>query len=205
MKKQLLISTILFALSSNIVQANEVSADSTTSQSKHTFGFQISNGSAEYKGSSDDGDGIGQSYLYYNYKLSPTYSIEAGINGGTDVDDWECSKEYDDDWECHSNNDPFFNLQANKLSYGGLVLALKANFQLTEKNSLYAKIGGQFYDYEFSRSSVKLDKDDGFGAVVEAGWQYRWHSGWGINAGMTYMDMGDLKTTTLNTGVSYAF
>ncbi|MET1256571.1 outer membrane beta-barrel protein [Aliikangiella maris] len=201
-------SIIIYSVISTLIAFNLQAADNNqpdTSVKKHTFGIQLGSGSAKYKGSSDDGDGIGQSYLYYNYQLDNMFSVEAGFNGGTDVDDWECEQDNDDRWTCRSDNRQFFDIAANKLSYDGVTLAAKADFNLTQRNSLYAKLGGQFYDYEFKRSSTKLDNDSGFGLYFEAGWQYRWDSGWGINAAYAKRDMGKLDTSTFTTGLSYSF
>ncbi|MGB0496417.1 MAG: porin family protein [Kangiellaceae bacterium] len=196
----------LSALSLGTISLNTTANETDANQvKKHTFGLTMAAGSAEYKGSSDDGDGVSHLYAFYNYQFNDTFSFETGIAGGADLDDWNCEEISDNDWECRSDNNPVFGLQANELYYGNVIVAAKASFPISAKNSLYVKAGGQFYDYEFKRNNTKLDSDDGFGAFFEAGWQYRWYSGWGVNAGYQYMDMGDLEVSSLNAGVSYSF
>lgn len=173
--------------------------------SPHTFGIQAAGGSAEYKGSSEDGDGVAHVYTYYNYAFSSDYSVETGITAGTDADDWKCTEVNGNEWVCRSDNRPIFDLQADKLEYSTIVMALKAKYQLSKRNSLYAKVGGQFYDYEFSRNNARVADKSGFGALIEGGWEIRWSSGWGLNAAYQYSDMGDLEVTSFNVGTSYSF
>lgn len=204
MKTLFAISALALSTISMNVLANETNIQ-TASANKHSFGLSLSTGSAEYKGSSADGDGVAHLYGHYNHRLNNNFSLEVGVAAGADMDDWDCEEIFDDEWECRSDNDPIFGLAADELYYGNLVFAAKGEIQLSAKNSLYAKVGGQFYDYQFERNNDKLESDDGFGAFLEAGWQFRWNSGWGINAGLQYMDMGDLDVTSMNLGASYAF
>jgi hypothetical protein len=70
---------------------------------------------------------------------------------------------------------------------------------------LYAKLGAQYYDYEFSRNGNHLEGEDGIGVLFEAGWQYQWDMGIGMNVGLRYQDMGELTLKSQNVGISYAF
>ncbi len=202
MKNLIAISTLSLALVSGSIAADE---SSTQVAKQHTFGLSSSVGGAKYKGSSEDGDGVAHLYGFYNFNINNNFSFETGLIAGADADDWRCEEVEDDEWECRSDNDPIFNLQADELTYASLVVAIKGKLELTTRNSLYAKVGGQFYDYEFQRDDQKLEGEDGFGAFLEAGWQYQWDSGWQINAGYQYADMGDLEISALNLGVSYSF
>ena len=83
--------------------------------------------------------------------------------------------------------------------------AIKGDIDLSQRNSLYGKIGAQYYDYEFSRNDRFIEGDSGTGLFLEAGWQYRWDLGIGMNAGLRYQDMGDLEFTSANVGISYTF
>ena len=47
--------------------------------------------------------------------------------------------------------------------------------------------------------------DSGTGLFLEAGWQYQWDLGIGMNVGLRYQDMGDLTFTSSNVGISYSF
>ncbi|WP_259366714.1 MULTISPECIES: hypothetical protein [unclassified Colwellia] len=40
---------------------------------------------------------------------------------------------------------------------------------------------------------------------LEAGWEYRWDNGFGLNASLQYQGAGDLDIDTFNVGISYAF
>jgi len=85
------------------------------------------------------------------------------------------------------------------------VIAAKGQYSLTQRNSLYAKIGVQFYDYDISNDNEKLKSDDGAGLFLAAGWQYQWDNGFALNAGLQSMKMGDLKIAGSTLGMSYQF
>lgn len=198
MKTRALLLTALLASTTIMGQAQ-------ASEEKHKVGIQLSGGGAEYKGSSKDGDGVGQAYLYYNYQFSPMLALEVGLNGGSEADDWQCTEENDNKFTCKNNDKPLFNLDANKLEYGNLVVAGKGEYYLTKNNSLYAKLGANFYDYDIKQNSKVLNSDDGVGLFAELGWEYDFSNGLGINASYQFMDMGELDTYTLGVGLSYRF
>ncbi len=180
-------------------------ADETDTAKLHTFGAQWGVGGADFGNSNTDGDGVLQLYGYYNYAFNQNLALELGLNVGADVDDWDCHQDSDDDWHCNSNNSSLFDLDADEVTYSNFVVAIKGTFPLSKRNSLYGKIGGQSYDYEISKRDRVVIDDSGIGAFVEAGWQYRWDFGLGLNAGFQHMNMGDLDTSVLTAGVSYNF
>lgn len=181
-----------------------LSAPSLADNSKHRVGLELGSGSAKYKSSSDDGGGVGTSYLYYNYQFMPMFSVEAGISGAGELDKWRCT-ETEDTWTCKADNKPIFNINADQLEVGSLVLSLRADYPLTQRNSLYGKLGIQNYDYEFSRKGTIIADDSGMGMLISAGWKYQWDMGLSLNAGLQHSKMGDLSFTTTNLGISYAF
>ena len=204
MKTLFAISALTIATCASSAYADSIE-ETTGTFKQHTFGVSIASGGAKYKGSSADGDGVAHIYGHYNFNFNKAFSLEVGVAAGSDLDDWDCEEVYDDEWECRSDNDRIFGLAANELYYGNLVFAIKGELELSPSNSLYAKVGGNFYDYQFERYNIDLDSDDGVGAFLEAGWQFKWQSGWGINAGFQHMDMGDLDVTSLNVGGSFSF
>jgi len=170
----------------------------------HSVGLEFSGGGIDYKGKDTDGTGVGQSYLYYNYQFLPHYYLEVGLVRAEDVDDWKCENEADSGWRCRegSNN---FSLAVDNYKQDSLILALKTDLSLSKRNSLYAKAGAEFYEYELSLDHNKLSDESGVGLFVEAGWQYQWDNGMGINAGVQHHDLGDLERTNATFGVSYSF
>ena len=174
-------------------------------EDKHKVGIQLSGGGASYKGSSKDGDGVGQAYIYYNYQFSPILALEIGLNGGKEADDWKCTEENDNKFTCINNDKPLFDLDANKLEYGNIVVAGKGKYALTTNNSVYGKLGVNFYDYEIKQNSKILNSDDGVGLFAELGWEYSFNNGIGVNVAYQYTDMGSLDTSTLGVGLSYRF
>lgn len=180
-------------------------ASAHSEDNKHTIGLVAGITSGEYKNSSKDGGGFLQSYLYYNYQVIDNLSVEIGYNSATEYDSWDC-EEKNDEWTCRwTDDEKMFNLNADNFKLDGFVVALKGDFALSQRNSLYGKIGAQFYDYEFTLNDKPVEKEDGTGLFVEAGWQYIWDLGIGMNAGIRYQDMGDLTFASTNLGISYSF
>ena len=96
-------------------------------------------------------------------------------------------------------------MDADKLEYSNLVIAAKGNYALSQRNSLYGKLGVQFYDYEISKSKSILVEEDGVGLFLEAGWGYQWDNGLAVNVGIQSIDMGDLDTAGATIGMRYHF
>ncbi|SFD14832.1 outer membrane beta-barrel protein [Pseudoalteromonas denitrificans] len=197
----------LFATVLSISSYAQNDASSTEPSKKHTFGAQWSLGSVDYDKAHFDDDGVVQIYGYYNYRINNRFAVEVGINRGADWD-WDCDNDDnddddddDDDWGCDST----WFWSDDEIEFTNYVVAAKGNVELSQRNSLFAKFGAQFYDYELSYKNVLKDDDNGVGVFAEAGWQYRWDFGLGLNAGIQFIDMGDLDTTTFTTGMSYQF
>jgi hypothetical protein len=171
----------------------------------HSFGVQFGGGGLEYKGQGTDGQGVGQFYTYYNYNFAPNLYIEAALVGGEDVDDWRCNENYNDDWECYNDDSDNFEFITDDFEFSALVFTLKADVKLSQRNKLYAKVGAEFYEYEFKLRRHEIIDEDGTGILLEAGWEYRWDMGIGMNASLQYNDMDDLEMSALNVGISYAF
>ncbi|NQY89167.1 MAG: porin family protein [Colwellia sp.] len=183
-------------------------ADNTvddTDFKRHTFGAHIAAGGVEYKGSSSDDGGVVQFYSYYNYAVNGNFSLEVGLNVAADVDVWECEEVNHNDWRCSDINDNLFGQGADEIEFSNLVLAVKGTLPLSQRNSLYVKVGVQSYRYDLYSSNETIADDSGTGLYLAAGWQYRWDFGLGINVGYEAFNMGDLDTYTLNTGLSYQF
>lgn len=182
-----------------------VSVNAEALNKEHSVGIQFGGGGLEYKGKDTDGEGVGYSYLYYNRQFMPNYYAEIGLIGGEDVDDWQCKDNAHGSLDCFSDDSDKFELEADNFDFGAIVLAIKTDLKLSKRNKLYAKVGAEFYDYQFEIDRKEIIDEDGVGLLLEAGWEYRWDNGMGVNAAMLYQDLGDLEMGTLNIGVSYSF
>jgi len=172
---------------------------------QHSIGLVTGAASGEYKNSSQDGDGFAQAYLFYNYQVLENFSVELAYNTAVELDSWECEETSDDRWSCGTNDKPMFGLLANEMELDGFVVAIKGQAPLSKNNSLYAKVGAQYYDYKFSRNDHFVEGETGTGVFFEAGWQYRWNCGIGMNVGLRYQEMGELTLKSPNVGISYSF
>lgn len=186
-----------------------ISTASYSTDKKHTVGLNVGMANGEFKGSTNDGDGFAQAYFFYNYQAFNDISFEVAYTSAKAIDDW--------DWDCkeptnalvNCNYDggkaPLFNTAAEDFDLDGLVIAIKAALPLSQRNDLYGKAGIQYYDYDLHNSRFYSQGDSGTGSFIEAGWQYRWDLGIGMDAGIRYQDMGDLTFTSYNAGISYTF
>jgi len=196
----------LSLISTAAYTAETIHAEKSSPETKHTVGLIAGVATGEYKNSNNDGDGFIQAYLYYNYQIVDHLFVELAYTAATERNTWECKENNDDEWNCRfGNNAPIFNLLANDFEQDGFVVAIKGDIDLSQRNSLYGKIGAQYYDYEFTRNDHFIEGDTGTGLFLEAGWQYRWDLGIGMNVGLRYQDMDDLSLASTNVGISYSF
>ena len=199
----------LSLISTAAYTAETIHSEAALSETKHTVGLIAGVASGEYKGSSRDGDGIAQAYLFYNYQAFSNISFEVAYTRANEINnwDWECDRVSDDRVSCTYNDGeaPLFNIAAEELDLDSFVIAIKGDAALSQRNSLYGKVGAQYYDYDLHGGTFFSESDTGTGLFVEAGWQYRWDLGIGMNVGLRYQDMGDLTLKSSNVGISYTF
>ena len=198
MKKLALVSLAVMSLSSSLATANEQSEQNET----HRVGAQLSAGAASYYNSSNNGNGIAQVYLYYDYQFDKTWALELGMNGASSGD--EACKGINAKYNCQ-NTELFFNRSIDKVEFSNFVIAAKGQFKITENNSLYGKVGGQSYNYSMFEKGRKTADISGFGLFLESGWQYDWDNGLAMNVALQYIDMDELYTSSLGAGISYRF
>jgi hypothetical protein len=174
-------------------------------ESPHTVGLQVGAGGIEYKNKDTDGEGVALSYLYYNYQFAPSYYFEVALVGAEDIDDWKCKENTDSTWNCASDYDNKFELQSDNFEYNAVVVALKTDLSLSKRNRLYAKVGAAFYDYKISLDHTSIADESGTGLFLEAGWEYRWDNGFGLNSSLQHQGADELDIDTFNVGISYSF
>lgn len=189
----------------SLLSLSLLSTLSNAEDRKHSFGLVTGIANGEYKNSSQDGNGFAQAYLFYNYQVIEDFSIEVAYNTATELTDWDCDEISEDRWTCGINNKPMFGLLADEFESDSFIIALKGQAPLSKRNSLYAKLGAEFYDYKFTRNDFFIEGDSGTGTFLEAGWQYQWDLGIGMNSGLRYQKLGSLTFKSINVGINYAF
>lgn len=193
----------LHTLIAGTIAALTLSTASYAAEPTHSFGLQLGGGELEYNG--EKADSFASSYLFYNYKFAPFYSLEVGLLGGSDTD-WDC-KQISGELECFSDGDKdeLHQLKADEFNLSALVVAIKTDLSLSKRNKLYTKLGLSYYGYEIELHSQSIADESGVGYLLEAGWEYRWDQGVGMNVGLQSHKMSDLKSNGLNIGVNFAF
>ena len=193
----------LLCFSTSSALANDTFGESQPNV--HTFGAQLGVAGLDYKGDDTDGADVVQNYLYYNYHFMPNFALEVGLIAGQEIEDWDCFRDSNDEWECFNEDDDRLGILADEFDFSALVFAIKADLPISQRNSLYAKLGAQYYDYELSFNRTKVADETGVGLILEAGWAYRWDFGLGMNAGVQFNHMDDAELHSFNVGVSYQF
>lgn len=188
----------------NPVFANK-NATQLDKNSPHSVGFQAGAGNMEYKNADAKYNIIGTSYLYYNYQFANNLYLEVGLSGAADAEDWQCERDAQNAWDCTNKNNKNLTVTADSFEYNAYVLALKGNIALSERNSLYGKIGANFYDYKLELKREKTADESGTGVFFEAGWEYRWDNNIGMNIGIKAESAGDVEIASTNIGISYQF
>ncbi|GLX77977.1 membrane protein [Thalassotalea insulae] len=194
-----------YMMATMIAFAGPTMVNAEQMKTQHSIGLQVGGGGLEYKGKDTDNQGVGTSYLYYNYQFMPGLYLEAGLLGAEDVEDWQCKNNAGGSLECFNDDTEHVELLADDFDFGSVIVALKGELKVSKRNAFYAKIGAEFYDYQFDLEREKIVDEDGTGIYAEAGWQYRWDAGIGLNAGFQMHNLGDLDMSTFNIGVSYLF
>lgn len=181
----------------NATQLNE--------NSPHSIGLQAGAGNMEYKNTDAKHNIIGTSYLYYNYQFANNLYLEVGLSSAADAEDWQCERDAQNEWDCTNINNKNLTVTADSFKYNAYVLALKGNIALSQRNSLYAKIGANFYNYELELKREKTVDKSGTGVFLEAGWEYRWDNNIGMNIGIKAESASDVEIASTNIGISYQF
>ena len=119
--------TMVALLLSTSVNAHEDKQEFKT----HSVGLQWGGGGLEYKSNDTDGEGVGQSYLYYNYQFKPHFYAEVGLMGGEDID-WECDIDSNGHRDCYSDDNNKIELNMDNFDFGAMVIAFK-----TDKNNYH--------------------------------------------------------------------
>ena len=167
----------------------------------NTVGVNAGSGSISFKGKDSKNQSVWKINGFYNMKLSEHFSIETGLSFANDLDDLECKYNQDDYVVKCVNKD----LYADKFEYRAIYIAARAQVALSKRNSLYGKIGANYFDYDLRLFQGANIDDNSLGWQSEIGWQYQWDNGLGIQAGLQYSDAGDVELNTTHLGISYSF
>lgn len=94
----------------------------------------------------------------------------------------------------------------SKLDYDLLNLVAIADFSVSKRNELYAKLIASKYDYDVIDDDEVVGSADGTDYGFGFGWRYTFDFGLGLSAGYESISMGDdVDFTGITTSVSYQF
>jgi hypothetical protein len=170
-------------------------------------GVQVSYGNIDHKSFNNDEDGTAQVMFYVDYYFKPGWSVEVGVNNGTNVQDWICRRsdiDTDDNY-CDVDDGSGSNTFESDLDFINLILAVRFDKQISTNSFVYGKLGAQYFDYEMTDNNTVFEEDTGTGIYSELGWKYQWSNNVNVNIGYQHIAMGDLTTSAVTTGIGYRF
>ena len=182
-----------------LVVAGLLSCSTMAAQGEHVVGGSVGYGFNDFDGISDDDSSDGDNFvydIYYRYMWHDNFGIEAGYFAG--------------DAGLGSALTSVFNGIKN-IEYSGFRTALYGQYQLSERNRLYAKLGvsANELSYDkgrpFSSGEFTHESDNSQDLYTAVGWEVRFHSGFGMNIEYQYIPIQELTAQNLNFGISYQF
>jgi hypothetical protein len=156
----------------------------------HTIGFNLGVGTIRTDVSSESDDLAGVAGINYGYQYDSTWAIGTGLVSGDSICIITCL----DDMSL-----------ARNVGYDSYILNIKGSLPLSNRWFLFGKVGGNYYNVEYTGSNRANLKDSGVGALLAAGFDFRAHNGFGLGLETTWLDMGDIYATTFTLNISYAF
>ncbi|NQZ08252.1 MAG: porin family protein [Algicola sp.] len=188
MKKSLLAALIL------AICPLSQAADNSSEGKTHTLGYGAGWGSIKSDTFYRNSEEHDHSLYYYNYRLNESWSvnvehIQGDSNGGfLDINLFPGGA---DDFD--------------RVNYKAYAVSLKGAVNLSNRWSLYGKLGGHAYKTEFTDSVNTNYDDDGFDINGALGFEFRAYNGFGIGFEAGRIKLGDTQANTLGINLSYAF
>ncbi|PKH58453.1 porin family protein [Shewanella sp. Choline-02u-19] len=182
-----------------ILVAGLLSCNAMAAEGEHIIGGSVGYGGNEIDGFEKDTSTSGDNVvydIYYRYMWHDNFGIEAGYFAGSSG--------------LASAFGSIFG-QINDIEYSGFRTTLYGKYMLSERNSLYAKLGGSAnklsYEWGSSWSNDELQhsNENDIDLYAAVGWEVRFHSGFGMNIEYQYIPVQALTAQNVNFGISYQF
>ena len=132
--------------------------------------------------------------ISYTYQYDSTWAINAGYIHGDGFDFCIITCLPDDEMN---------NLRVS--DYNSFILNIKGSLPLSNRWSVFGKVGIDYYKSEFSKGYRASMKDSGMGALLATGLEFRTYNGFGVAIEYMWLDMGDIYSATLMTNITYLF
>jgi hypothetical protein len=179
---------VYFTLLLFVITEPCLAVDSMSSNGKnHTLGFSLGGGSVDTDISSENDDGGSVSGFTYGYKYDSTLTINTGIVSGDSFCIVTC----------------FTDVRV--LNYDSYILNVKGSLPLSNRWSVFGKLGVNYYDLVFSGNDRVNTTDTGVGALLATGLDFRSYNGFGLGLEMTLLDMDNILAKNLTINFSYMF
>ena len=168
-----------------------LSADNISSNSKqHILSANLGIGSTETDLFTESGD-LSTWSILYGYKYDSTWTINTEL---IFADDLECFI------SCMSDV-----LNIRHIDYNALILNVQGSLPLSERWSMFGKLGFNYYRSDFYGGNKPRINNNGLGSFAAAGFNFRAFNGFGLGFEGKKLSMGDIDSTIYSLNFSYMF
>jgi len=156
----------------------------------HTLGINFGLGNVDTDISSETDDSESVVGFNYGYQYSENWAINVGKTSGSSFCIVTCAE---------------ISSTVRTLGYNSYNLNVKGSIPLSNRWSMFGKLGLNHYDLEFSGADRISLTDNGVGALLATGFEFRAHNGFGIGFEATWLDMGNISAENYTINFSYMF
>ncbi|TPH13330.1 outer membrane beta-barrel protein [Litorilituus lipolyticus] len=185
--KQIILTVLLWMLMQPCFATENIS----TLGKHHIIGINLGVGKITTDLPIEQDDNEISSGIYYGYKYDTNWTINAGISEGDSIG---CAI------QCVADTNLY-----RKIKYKSYLLNLKGSIPLSNRWSMFGKIGANYYQSEFSGEYRAKISENGVGALFAAGFEVRAFNGVGFAFEAKRLSMGDIAATNYTLNFSYMF
>lgn len=177
---------LLLAITQPCLAVEEISSKGKS----HTLEIQLGLGSVDTETASEKDDKESVSGFIYGYKYNSNLTINMGVVSGETYCIITCPQ----DWS-----------SIRTLEYDSYILNAKGSLLLSNRWSVFGKLGANYYNLEFSGENRASATDTGVGALLATGFDFRAYNGFGLGFEIAYLDMGNISAENYTLNFSYMF
>ncbi|WP_157826746.1 outer membrane beta-barrel protein [Colwellia sp. 12G3] len=174
---------MLFVLAQPCLAVDNISSNGKN----HTLGINLGLDSVDTDISSESDDGGIITGFTYGYKFDSTWTVNTGKVFGGSFCIVTC----------------FGDVRV--LDYDSYILNIKGSLPLSNRWSVFGKLGVNYYNVMFSGGNRVNVIDTGVGTLLATGFDFRAYNGFGLGFEMTLLDMGNILAKNVTLNFSYMF
>jgi len=164
--------------------------DNSRNEKNHIVGISLGFGDVNSDIPSEKDDRGTVAGVNYGYQFNSNWALNAGVIFGDSL----CLI------ACPSDKSTLRNL-----SYDSYLVTLKGSLPISNRWSVFAKLGVNSYQVNLTGDDRDRLITEGAGGVIGTGFDFRAYNGFGVGIGVTLLDMEDLLAINSTVNISYLF